>query len=116
MRQHFVLFVLIAGAFSTQALAQTPPCSQAEASERWDRASEMGMILGTSMLNRTPTVHVPRADWRSWPTDVRIGLIETMDCVAGGGDTFFAAINVVDEGGRVLARWDGRRRQIEIIE
>lgn len=112
----FSLTILVAGLAATTLAAQTPRphCDQADAAARWDGAVAAGIVQGASMLNRMPTIHVRARDWAGYPLEVRLGMIATLDCAAGGGTEHFREIQIVDEGGRVLARWDGIRRRLDV--
>ena len=94
--------------------ADRPECDQADAESRWQRSIDAGLVQGASILNDKMTIHLKASDWNNYPLEVRIGMFVILDCVIAGPDSRVTEMQAVNEGGRVLATWDGIKQQIDV--
>lgn len=109
----FILAMGLALAMPAHA-ADRPECDQADAESRWTQAVEGGVVEGASFLNDKLTIHLKATNWETYPLELRIGMFSVLDCVIAGPDSRVTEMQAVDEGGRVLATWDGINQQIDI--
>jgi len=109
-----ILIGLCAFLFAFEAQAQT--CDQEAAAERWDAGTEAELILGVSMLNGKPTIHMERFVWRAMDLNTRLGVISTFQCLLTEGQGRLSEVIVISENGVRLARWDGIRETFEADE
>ena len=111
--RHFIIAMGLALAIPAHA-ADRPECDQADAESRWTQAVEGGVVEGASFLNDKLTIHLKAASWDAYPLEVRIGMFVILDCVIAGPDGRVTEAQAVDEGGRILATWDGIKQQIDV--
>ena len=111
--RHFIVAMGLALAMPAHA-ADRPECDQADAESRWERSIEGGVVEGASFLNDKLTIHLQASRWQAYPLEVRIGMFVILDCVIAGPDGRVTEMQAVDEGGRVLATWDGINQQIDV--
>lgn len=99
---------------SNPAAART--CDQEADLALWEQAEEAGIVTGYGMLNDTPTIQVPRELWPQFPLETRVGLALTLDCIIAGPGNTLRKIQIVDQGGRTLATWDGIAQELDVRE
>lgn len=91
-------------------------CNQQDAKRRLETAMAKGVLLSTSMLNDTPTLHIERAIWTGLVLNTRAGMLATFDCAIAGPGKSLTKIVVVSETGRTLATWDGIKKKFDVRE
>lgn len=90
-------------------------CNQTEAEAKWLEAEEAGIILGMRMTGETPTFVAHGPTWSRMKYTTRLGLFSVFEClIAGQGKVLLRAL-AIDDQGRGLAEWDGRRKDIEVV-
>ena len=90
-------------------------CDQGDARARWYQAQSAGEIRGVAMVQRVPTVYVDGAVWRQIDIDARRSVALTLECIVAGPGNVLREISIRDAGGLPLARWDGIRRNLEVL-
>lgn len=103
-------YTLIATIAATSSFA----CDQAQARARLELAMSSGLIETFSHLNGVSTVHFRQNNWDRLDAFERLGVFGTMECFVAGPGKALSAIQAVNEGGRVLATFNGRTRQMDI--
>lgn len=91
-----------------------PPCNQAEATASIEKAQAGGAIVGVSMYQNKPTVFMEANVWAGLDLTTRLGIVATLQCAVAGPDKVLTTIQILDQGGRVLAVWDGLRRNFDV--
>lgn len=100
---------ILAGTIATGAAA----CDQAEAEQRWRQAEQAGVILGAGLYGGIATFQVDAAVWRLIDLNTRHGMAETFQCIVAGPDQVLRQAQILDNGGAVLARWNGVTGSLE---
>jgi hypothetical protein len=104
---------MLASALPETATARQD-CNEADARARFEMAMNGGAITAVSRFNGISTIHVSRGVWARMDFHSRLGMLGTFECVVAGRGNVLLTAQVVDEGGRVLATWDGRTRQMHV--
>jgi hypothetical protein len=73
---------------------------QEECTDRWLEAERNGIILGTAMMDGTPTFGVLRSVWDEVDYNVRAGMMETFICAMAGPGKTLTIAQIIDEKGR----------------
>lgn len=87
--------------------AAATACEPTEAEARWLQAEAAGIVLGAGMYGDVPTFQVDGPTWALMDLDARHGMAETFECVIAGPGNVLSEAQILDNGGEVLARWDG---------
>lgn len=102
--------MLLAVVYSAGAMA----CDREQALEQWDQAEQQGIILGAGEVNGVMSFAVDPGVWANVDLNVRQGMLNTFECIIAGPGHVLAKANVLTPGGRVLASWDGVKRELDI--
>lgn len=100
--------------FTTAAIAED--CAMEDAEAKLITAMDAGIVTGVGMVNRHPTIAVDAGTWQQMDFNTRLGMVATFECAFAGPGQIARTIRVTDAGGKVLAKFDGIERHLEIIE
>lgn len=106
--------LIITAAFVTTTA--NAACDPDEAAERLQLSLDGGLVQGMSMYQDTPTLHINRGDWNTYPLEVRLGLFVRLGCAIAGPDNVLRRSQIVDQGGALLATWDGIREEMTLAD
>lgn len=108
------LFPLLFAISTIGSSAAAQSCNQESAQTLLEFGVSSGVIDGFSRFNGFSTLHFRQAQWDRMDYAERLGVFATLDCVIAGPGKFVSSIQAVNEGGRVLATWNGRTQRMQV--
>mgnify|MGYP005867499343 CR=1 FL=1 len=110
----FIVLLTAAPAAHGQGNVTNTQCDQKAAEAKLLEASDAGIIKGVGMVSDIPSIAVAGADWDVMSLDVRLGMIETVECFIAGPGNILRSVQVMSPGGKIFATFDGVTREIDV--